>query len=149
MSINAGTRRVVEECFKWAHQRKVFNRRLIDQPVIRQKLGHMISQVEAAQSWIEALTYQMTTMSYKEQTLKLAGPMALCKLFCTRVAYHVSDEACQIFGGRAITATGMGRIIERFQKSNKYAAILGGSEEIMADLGIRQAMKQFPKGARL
>ncbi|SAL99366.1 hypothetical protein, partial, partial [Absidia glauca] len=28
-------------------------------------------------------------------------------------------------------------------------AILGGSEEIMADLGVRQAMKYFPTGARL
>jgi ABC-type uncharacterized transport system auxiliary subunit len=42
----------------------------------------------------------------------------------------------------------MGRIIEAFQKSNKFAAILGGSEEIMADLGIRQAMKHMPN-ARL
>jgi alkylation response protein AidB-like acyl-CoA dehydrogenase len=44
----------------------------------------------------------------------------------------VMDESCQIFGGRAITATGMGQVVERFQRSNKFAAILGGSEEIMA-----------------
>ena len=31
------SRVVVEECLKWAHQRQVFGKRLIDQPVIRQK----------------------------------------------------------------------------------------------------------------
>jgi hypothetical protein len=40
---------------------------------------------------------------------------------------------------------GMGRYIEAFQRTYKFAAILGGSEEIMADLGIRMAMKQMPK----
>lgn len=30
-------RLVVEDCLKWAHQRKVFGKRLVDQPVIRQK----------------------------------------------------------------------------------------------------------------
>ena len=64
--------------------------------------------------------------------------------FCTRVANDVSDEACQIFGGRAITRTGMGQVVERFQRSAKFAAILGGSEEVMADLGVRQAMRAMP-----
>lgn len=134
------TRLVVEECFKWANQRIVFGQKLIEQPVIRQKLAHMVSQVESVQNWLENITYQMTKMSYKEQSIRLAGPIALLKLLCTRVAHHVSDESCQIFGGRAITKTGMGRVIEEFQRTYKFGAILGGSEEIMADLGIRMAM---------
>lgn len=36
------TRTVVEECFKWANQRKVFGKKLADQAVIRNKLGHMV-----------------------------------------------------------------------------------------------------------
>ena len=123
---------VVEECFKWAHQREVFGKRLIDEPVIRQKLAHMVAQVESVQNWLENITYQMTKMGYKEQSVKLAGPIALLKLMCTRVAHNVSDEACQIFGGRGITKTGMGRIIEGFQRTYKFGAILGGSEEVMA-----------------
>ena len=50
----------------------------------------------------------------------------------------------QIFGGRAITKTGMGRLVEAHQRTFKYGAILGGSEEIMADLGIRQALRNMP-----
>jgi Na+/alanine symporter len=36
----------------------------------------------------------------------------------------------------------MGSIIEKFQRSFKMQAILGGSEEIMCDFAMRQAMKQ-------
>lgn len=104
--IIASSRRVVEECMKWASQREVFGKALIEQPVIRNKLAGMISKVESCHNWLENVTYQMTKMSYKQQALALAGPTALLKLLSTRVATHVSDEACQIFGGRAITKTG-------------------------------------------
>mmetsp|Transcript_29302 Transcript_29302/g.95496 ORF Transcript_29302/g.95496 Transcript_29302/m.95496 type:complete len:523 (-) Transcript_29302:1361-2929(-) len=144
-----GSRLVLEECYKWANQRIVFGKPLISQPVIRNKLAHMTAQIESLQNWLENITYQMNQMNYQEQSLKLAGPIALLKLQCTRVGEFVMDEACQIFGGRAITKTGMGQIIERFQKSTKFAAILGGSEEIMADLGVKQTIKNMPPTARL
>lgn len=60
-------------------------------------------------------------MSYLEQSQKLAGPIALLKYQSTRVAHNVADDACQIFGGRAITKTGMGRSIEAFQRTYKFA----------------------------
>ncbi|KAI8877387.1 acyl-CoA dehydrogenase NM domain-like protein [Backusella circina FSU 941] len=148
-AVTGGTRLIIEECFKWANQRKVFGKRLIDQPVIRNKLASMVAQLEACENWLENITYQMCNMPYLEQSVKLAGPIALLKYQVTRVAHNVSDDACQIFGGRAITKTGMGRNIEAFQRTYKYGAILGGSEEIMADLGIRQAMRTFPEGAKL
>jgi alkylation response protein AidB-like acyl-CoA dehydrogenase len=141
---NRASRLVVEECLKWSTQREVFKARLIDQPVIRNKLARLASQVEGVQAWLEAVTYAMKHTTHEEQAVKLAGPIALLKHFCTRVANDVSDEACQIFGGRAITQTGMGQVVERFQRSAKFAAILGGSEEVMADLGVRQAMRAMP-----
>lgn len=63
----------------------------------------------------------MCNMSYLEQSKKLAGPIALLKFQATRVAHNVSDDACQIFGGRGITRTGMGRAIESFQRTYKFA----------------------------
>lgn len=138
-----------EECLKWSCQRRVFGKALIMQPVIRAKLAEMIARTEAIQNWLENVTYQMNNMTVKEQAKHLAGPIALLKYESTRVLYMVNDNACQIFGGRAITQGGMGATIERFQRSVKYAAILGGSEEIMADLGVRQAMKGYPMNARL
>ncbi len=135
----------MEESLKWAHQRVVFGKRLIDQPVIRQKFAKMISLVEANQAYLETITYQMCQMSYKDQSKYLAGPIALLKLSATRAAHEVADESVQIWGGRGITMSGMGRVIEMFNRAYKHDAILGGAEEILADLGVRQAMKFMPK----
>ena len=143
-AILSGTRRVLDECFKWANQRKVFGKTLLQQPVIRYKLANMVSQTEALQNWVDNITFNMNKMSYKEAAIKLGGPIALLKLLSTRTAHHIADDATQIFGGRgkeeeelchsdflahfvAITKTGMGRFIEGFQRTYKYAAILGGS----------------------
>jgi hypothetical protein len=47
------------------------------------------------------------------------------------------------------TKAGTGRLIETFRSIHKFTAILGGTEEIIADLDVRQAMKKFPIGAPL
>ncbi|CAK0832534.1 unnamed protein product [Prorocentrum cordatum] len=136
----ASCRLCIADCFKWATQRMAFGKPLIEQPVLRQKLARMAGAVESAHALLESVTYQMDKMPYKEQSLKLGGPIALLKYQSTRAGALVADEAVQMFGGRAITKTGMGAHVERFQKTYKYAAILGGSEEVMADLAIRQQM---------
>lgn len=142
-------RLVVKDCMLWCNQRKVFGKKLIEQAVIRNKLARLVASVESCYSWLESLTHQMNTMSYQDQTARLGGPIALLKFQVTRNATLVSDEAVQIFGGRGITKTGMGRNVERFQRTFKFGSILGGSEEIMADLGVRQAFRDMPTHARL
>ena len=125
----ASCRLITNDCMKWCNQRKVFGKPLIEQPVIRNKLARMVGALESSYSWLESITYQMNTMSYKEQTDRLGGPIALLKFQTTRSATLISDEACQIFGGRAITKTGMGGNVERFQRTFKFGSILirGGS----------------------
>merc|ERR1711948_217940 len=126
-----------------------FGRPLIDQPVLRQKLARMAGMLESAHSMLENCTWQMNCMPYKEQSEKLGGPIALLKYQSTRTATLIADEAVQMFGGRGITRTGMGTNVERFQKTYKYASILGGSEEVLADLAVRQQMKGPAMKARL
>jgi alkylation response protein AidB-like acyl-CoA dehydrogenase/predicted heme/steroid binding protein len=145
---SAVARTAIAECYRWAYQRKAFGKRLIDQPVIRYKLAEMSAIAECMDSWIESLTYQMTQMSPMEQFEKLASPIALCKFFSTRYGVKLADNACQIFGGRAVTRTGMGRHIEAFKNEIKFAAILGGSEEILADLAVRQAVASCDKSVK-
>ncbi|KAI0587988.1 hypothetical protein Ptr902_05639 [Pyrenophora tritici-repentis] len=139
------SRTIVEECLKWCNQRIVFGKKLIEQPAIRQKLAKMISHVEANQAWLESIAFQMTHMSYAQQSKLLGGPIGLLKSFATRSAHEIADEAVNIFGGRGLTQGGMGRVIEQFHRTYKFDAILGGTEEILGDLGVRQAMKNFPK----
>lgn len=105
----------------------------------------MISHVEANQAWLESIAYQMSHMSYAQQSKLLGGPIGLLKSYATRSAHEIADEAVNIFGGRGLTQSGMGRVIEQFHRTYKFDAILGGTEEILGDLGVRQAMKNFPK----
>jgi alkylation response protein AidB-like acyl-CoA dehydrogenase len=105
----------------------------------------MIAIVESLQAWLESVTYQMNNLSYANQNKLLGGPIALLKFHATRGAHEIADEAVQIFGGRALTQTGMGKAVEMFNRTYKFDAILGGSEEILADLGVRQALKFMPK----
>ncbi|KAF2482215.1 acyl-CoA dehydrogenase [Neohortaea acidophila] len=137
-------RTVLEECLKWTNQRMVFGKPLVSQPVIRQKLARMITLVESAQAWLEQITYQMNHMSYQDQAKHLSGPIALLKTYSTRCSQEIADDATNMFGGRGLTATGMGKVIEHFQRVYKFDAILGGAEEVMNDLGVRQAMRFMP-----
>lgn len=141
----ASARMVVEECFKWAHQRKAFGKPLIELAVIRAKLAAMFQKVEAAQAYLENITFQMCNMNYAEQADALAGPIGLLKTFCTRCASEIADDAVQIFGGRGITQGGMGGFIEMYRRTVKFDSLLGGSEEVLADLGVRQASRKMPK----
>ncbi|CAO3665084.1 unnamed protein product [Umbelopsis vinacea] len=131
----------VEEAFKYANKRMVFGKKLIDQPVIRNKLGHMIRQVEATHSWLESTLYQVKTLPAAVQPLRLGGPIALLKAQSTQTFEYCAREAAQIFGGLSYTRGGQGEKIERLYREVRAYAIPGGSEEIMLDLGVRQAQK--------
>jgi len=139
----------VEECFKWATQRKAFGKPLMSQAVIREKLGKMVAEVESAHAYMEVITHQMNNMTYEEQAVQLSGPISLLKYQATRVSHNVADEAVQIFGGRGVTKGGMGRAVETYQRTYKMPAVYGGSEEIMVDLGVRQTLKSYPRDAKL
>jgi len=133
----------IEESIKYAAKRETFGKRLVEHPVIRLKIAQMIGRVEAVQNWIENVTYQMTKMSKKDQAEKLAGPIALLKAQCTQTFEYCAREAAQIFGGLAYTRGGQGEKVERLYREVRAYAIPGGSEEIMLDLGARQALKQW------
>ena len=113
--------------------------------LISPRLAKMISHTEANQAWLESIAHQMCNMTYAQQAKKLGGPIGLLKSFSTRSAHEIADDAMNIFGGRGLTQTGMGRVVEMFHRGYKFDAILGGAEEILADLGVRQAMKEMPK----
>ncbi|TFK27200.1 acyl-CoA dehydrogenase [Coprinopsis marcescibilis] len=142
-------RLIVEECLKWTNQRKAFGKPLHSQAVIRSKIAAMISRAEAVQSWLENITYQMNNMSYKQQAKLLAGPIGLLKMTSTRFAQETATDAVQIFGGRGITRTGMGQFIEHYHRTVPFDAILGGAEDVLGDLGVRQAIRQMPKNSKL
>jgi len=138
-------RTITAECLQFANQRLVAGKPISSLPVIRAKLARMISLCEAMQAWLESITDQMCQMSYAEQSDILGGPIGLLKAFCTQGADEIASMAVNIFGGRGLTQGGMGKLVEQFHRVVKFDSILGGSEEVLMDLGVRQAIKKMPK----
>src|SRR6266403_3695880 len=80
--------------------------------------------------------------------------------YVTNTGRTTAEDAAQIFGGRSITQTGMGKLVEnvrrlhtpfifrciilrrdlliQYHRTSPYDAILGGAEDVMGDLGVRQ-----------
>ncbi|KAF8348837.1 peroxisomal acyl-CoA-dehydrogenase [Amanita rubescens] len=133
----------------WVNQRKVFGKPLHSQAVVRSKLAGMIARAESTQCWLENITYQMCNMTYKQQANKLAGQIAFLKSYSTGCGQDTARDAVQIFGGRGITQTGMGRFIEHYHRTIAFDSLLGGAEDVLADLGVRQALRIMPKESRL
>lgn len=136
-----------EEVFKWAMQRKVFGKQLVEQPVIREKLAQMFSGLEQTTALCYEVTHAINLMG--PQSAEIGGRIALLKYSVTRMCHLVADNAVQILGGRGVTIGGMGRIVETFHRVYKVPSVYGGSEEIMADLAVRQAIKAYPQQAKL
>ena len=125
--------------------------------------------------------------SYKQQAGKLAGyvqvlnigsccwwtnlirQIALLKSYSTGCGQDTARDAVQVFGGRGITQTGMGKYIEhvcytgtcffhlcytelhglQYHRTIPFDALLGGAEDVLADLGVRQALRGMPRDTRL
>ncbi|KAF9272533.1 hypothetical protein BGZ74_005209, partial [Mortierella antarctica] len=127
-----------------------FGVKLINHPVLRNRLAHMSRQIEATHAWMENVIYQAITMPEEMQMLKLGGPIALLKAQSTQTLEYCAREASQIFGGLAYTRGGQGEKVERIYREVRAYAIPGGSEEIMLDLGMRQSIKvSMMNGAKL
>lgn len=138
---------VTEEVFKWAMQRKVFGNKLVEQPVIREKLAQMFGGIESCTAMLYEVTHGMNVLGV--QSADMGAKIALLKYQTTRMNHLVGDNAVQILGGRGVTQGGMGRVVEVFHRGYKVPSVYGGSEEIMADLAVRQAIKAYPTQAKL
>lgn len=144
------SRECIRDALMHAHQREAFGKKLIDNQVIRYKLANMARQVEATQGWLNDLVLQIKTMPKEQQLIRLGGPTALLKAQATMTFEFCAREASQIFGGSSYARSGKGERVERLYRDVRVWAIGGGSEEVMLDLGIRQAVKVSQlMGARL
>ena len=110
---------------KYAHKRETFGRKLVEHPVIRNKLAHMARQIEATHAWMEVLIYQSNMMQKDQQMLKLGGPIALLKAQATQTMEYCAREAAQIFGGLSYSRGGQGEKVERLYREVRGYAIPG------------------------
>lgn len=94
-------------------------------------------------------------MSYHEQSDKLAGPIALLKQyaisalfsrpkadgpqsrFVSKAGRETAEDATQIFGGRGITASGMGKIIENVSRHVSSLSMMLTPCQVSPDVAFR------------
>ena len=77
--------------------------------------------------------------------MKLGGDISLLKVQCSKTMEYCAREAAQIFGGNSYIRGGVGEKVERLYREVRGYAIPGGSEEVLLDLGVRQAVKQYER----
>lgn len=143
-------RTCIEESIKYARNRQTFGQLLIQHQVIKHKIVDMARWVEAAQNWIENITYQMCTMTKEQQNKDLGGQIAMMKVQAARTMQFCAAEAMQIFGGAGYWRSGAGSRVERIYREVKSIAIAAGSEEVMIELAASQyklAPKVMPKAS--
>ncbi len=119
----------LEEAVRWARQRKVFGKTLIEQQVIRHKLVDMAMRINATQAYLEALAWRI------QQGEEPVADIAMLKNQATRTMAFCASEAVQIHGGMGFMR---GTKVERIYREVKVNAIGGGAEEIMKELAARQ-----------
>ncbi|KAL4869904.1 hypothetical protein BDV12DRAFT_195906 [Aspergillus spectabilis] len=136
-------RMCLEDAVSHALSRETFGQKLVSHAVVRYKLAHMARQVEALQSWIETLVYQLTRLSEKDSIALLAGQTAQLKAHSGIVLERVVSQAVQLLGGLGLTrgVGGRGERVERIWRDVKAITVPGGSEDILLDLSIRRAVK--------
>jgi len=132
----------LEESMKYATKRKTFGKYLSEHQAIRLKIASMIRQVEMLQTWLEFVTYQLTTMTPTEANEKVGDVISLLKAQCSKTYELCARETTNIFGGNALYMDGVGRKIEFAVAQVKGYQIPAGAEDIMDDFGARVAFKR-------
>jgi len=133
---------ILEETTNFALRHSSFGEKLLEKPLVRWRLGEMARQTAALRHWLEALTFQV---GMEKDHTTMAGPIALLKVQSSKTYEFIAREALSIFEGETY-ATGASEhgVVERLLRDVGAHAVPGGSEEIMIDLGVRQAMNKIP-----
>lgn len=113
----AHARTALRETISWCFQREAFGKRLADQPVVRNALGRMITEVAA----VSAL-FEQTVQSF-ERGEEVGGRTGFLKYAATRMSHNVVDGCVQLFGGRACAEEGMGVLVARFARYYKVLCV--------------------------
>eukprot|EP00004_Rigifila_ramosa_P008279 TRINITY_DN19492_c0_g1_i1.p1 TRINITY_DN19492_c0_g1~~TRINITY_DN19492_c0_g1_i1.p1 ORF type:complete len:434 (+),score=112.95 TRINITY_DN19492_c0_g1_i1:48-1304(+) len=131
-----------EEAFTYAMERETFGKKLVSHQLIRFKLAEMARQIEALQDMVERVAFQF---SKGVPDFSMGGQCALLKVQASKTFEYCAREASQILGGNSIVKEGRGKAVERLYREVRASAIPGGSEEILLDFAMRQAVAQASK----
>lgn len=105
-------RKVLSTTFAYCSKRQAFGKRLIDQPVVRNRLAKAGSMLEAEWARAEQLTHGMNTLPKAESDTLLGGLIAMAKVAAAKTLEHCISHAQVLLGGNSVTRSGQGELIE-------------------------------------
>ncbi|OGM46631.1 acyl-CoA dehydrogenase [Aspergillus bombycis] len=146
---NRKSRTCLALAMSYAMRRKTFGQPLIQNQIIRRKLAELAHRVEAHWAWLEQLAFYINHDPLGWQSPQIASRIALLKVQGGQMLELAAREAQQIFGGAGYQKGGVGATIEQISRDLRMMVVGGGSEEIIADLAIRQEVSRLKRNDKL
>jgi len=113
-----------EKALKYARERTLFGKPMIEFQAVAHKLADMATKIEAAR----LLTYKAAWLA--DTGKKSPAFTSMAKVYGARIAVEVVDEVAQIFGGYFYFAD---YPIERYYRCAKVLEIYEGTKEVQKD----------------
>ena len=114
--------RALSEASAHARQRSQFGQRLADMPLVREKIGRMATELDAARLLVYRAAWESDTRPGRHSV-----SAAMAKSFATEMAQRAVDDAVQIVGGRGVL---VGHPVERLYRSVRALRIYEGATDI-------------------
>lgn len=156
VGMNRRARTCLSISLAYAHSRTTFDKPLIANQIIKHKFSKMARYVESHWASLEQIAYHIKSRRlsgdyYGLALDELAGRIALAKVHAGRILEMACREAQQVLGGAGYQrGKGVGAAVEQISRDLRMLVVGGGSEEIIADLAVRQELAwASKKGANL
>ncbi|MEW6729721.1 MAG: acyl-CoA dehydrogenase family protein [Acidobacteriota bacterium] len=131
--IVGGMQYILEQCIKYAKERKQFGQPIANFQAIQHKLADMKVAIDAAR----LLIYRVACMKGKGQSAMMEASIA--KLFTTESAVRLANDAVQIFGGYGYIHD---YPVERFYRDIKVATLGAGTSEVQKMIIAAEMLKK-------
>lgn len=135
---NRKARTCLTVAFEYASRRETFGRPLIANQIISSKFATLARYIESHWAWLEGIAYAVQQSPKAWQDPDIAGRIALAKVQGGRIEEMAAREAQQVLGGAGYQRGGPGASVEQISRDLRMMVVGGGSEEIIADLAVRQ-----------
>ncbi|KAK4553225.1 hypothetical protein LTR86_009755 [Recurvomyces mirabilis] len=135
---NRKARTCLSTAYTYACARETFGKKLIENQIISSKFATLARYIESHWAWLESIAYAIQHSSTGWQDPDIAGRIALAKVQGGRIQEMANREAQQVLGGAGYQRGGPGAGVEQMSRDLRMMVVGGGSEEIIADLAVRQ-----------
>lgn len=115
--------RALYEAVRHARSRRQFGQALADMALVREKVGRMATELDAARLLVYRAAWQ-----HAQGAPRISVSAAMAKSFATEMAQRVVDDAIQICGGVGVLA---GHPVERLYRAVRALRVYEGATDIL------------------